>query len=173
MDPTKDQHQIMCKSREKCNEDPGNGYKSVRGKSMSRTRKSPSSPRPKKARHVQSKVKSMLIIIFDIKRTVHKEFVLAGQTVNSTYCDILRRLRENVRKNWLLHQDNAPIHTSFFIGEFLTKNNMTVIPHSPYFSVSPIKDKTERPPFSHNCGDRVRIAGDAERPHRIWLPGCI
>jgi hypothetical protein len=35
------------------------------------------SPRPKEARHVKSKVKSMLIIFFDIKEIVHKEFVLA------------------------------------------------------------------------------------------------
>jgi hypothetical protein len=33
-----------------------------------------------KARQVMSKVKSMLIIFFDIKGIVHEEFVLAGQT---------------------------------------------------------------------------------------------
>jgi hypothetical protein len=44
----------------------------------------------KKARQVKSKVKSMLIIFFDIKGIVHKEFVLAAQTTNSTYyCDVL------------------------------------------------------------------------------------
>jgi hypothetical protein len=41
--------------------------------------------RPKKERNVKSKIKSMLIIFFDIKGTVHKEFLLAGQTVNSVY----------------------------------------------------------------------------------------
>jgi hypothetical protein len=41
--------------------------------------------RPKKARQVKSKVKSMLNIFFDIKRIVHKEFVLAGKTVNFAY----------------------------------------------------------------------------------------
>jgi hypothetical protein len=46
---------------------------------------SPNSPRPKAARQVKSKVKSMLIIFFDIKGIVHKEFLLAGQTVNSAY----------------------------------------------------------------------------------------
>jgi hypothetical protein len=85
--------------------------------------KSPNSPRPKKARQVKRKVRSMLIIFFDIKGIVHKEFFLAGQTLNSAYyCDVLRRLRENVRrlcaeiwrqKDWLLHHDNAPSHTSF------------------------------------------------------------
>jgi hypothetical protein len=48
---------------------------------------------------VKRKVKSMLIIFFDIKGIIHKEFVLAGQIVTSAYyCDILWRLRENVRR---------------------------------------------------------------------------
>jgi hypothetical protein len=54
--------------------------------SMSNTRESPNSPRPKKARQVRIKVKSMLIILFDIKGIVHKEFILAGQTVSYADC---------------------------------------------------------------------------------------
>jgi hypothetical protein len=60
----------------------------------------------------------MLNIFLNTKGNVHKEFVLAGQTVKSAYyCHVLRRLRENVRrlrpelwrqKNWLLHHENAP-----------------------------------------------------------------
>jgi hypothetical protein len=58
---------------------------------------SPNSPRLKKVRRVMSKVKSMLINSFVIKGTVHKEFALAGQKVNSAfYADILQRLHENV-----------------------------------------------------------------------------
>jgi hypothetical protein len=80
------------------------------------------------------------------------------------YCDVLRHLLENLRRlrpelrrqnDWLLHHDKALSHDSFFTREFLTKNNMTVVPHPPrspdlvpcVFSVSPIEDKTERPPF--------------------------
>jgi hypothetical protein len=88
----------------------------------------------KKARQVKSKVKSMLIIVFDIFRIVHKEFILAGQTVNSAYySDTLWRLHENVRrlhpeywqqKNWLLCYDDA----LFFTREFFTINSMTLAP---------------------------------------------
>jgi hypothetical protein len=131
------------------------------------------------------KVKSMLINLFDMKRIVHKEFVLVGKTVRSTcYCDILRRLRENVRrlrpgllqqKNWLLlHHNKAPSHTSFFTRKFFIKDNMTVVPHQPYFSPLPrLKIKFERPPFWHNWGDQGRIACCAEHTHRTRLPGCI
>jgi hypothetical protein len=97
--------------------------------SMSRAQKVKNSPKPKKGRQVKSKIKSMLIIFFNIKGIVHKEVVPAVQRVNSVYyCDVLRLLRENVRrlrpelwrqKNWLLHHDNAPSHTSVFSREFL------------------------------------------------------
>ena len=60
--------------------------------------KSPTSPRPKKARQVKSNLKSMIITFFDIKGIVHKEFVPTGQTVNSgLYCEVFRRQREKVR----------------------------------------------------------------------------
>jgi hypothetical protein len=41
----------------------------------------------------------MIIIFFDIKGIVHKEFFLTDRTANSAYYrDELRRLRENVRR---------------------------------------------------------------------------
>jgi hypothetical protein len=64
-----------------------------------RKHESPNSPRPKKERRMKSKVKRMLFIFFDIKGTIHKEFVVAVQTFNSAYyCDVLRRLLENMRR---------------------------------------------------------------------------
>jgi hypothetical protein len=127
----------MClELREKANEDPtfistiitGDesliyGYEyDPETKQQSSLWKSPQSPRAKKARQVLSSTKSMLIVFFDVKGIVHREFVPPKMTVNSDfYCDVLRRLRENVQRkrpelwrnhNWLLHHDNAPAHTS-------------------------------------------------------------
>jgi len=34
--------------------------------------------------------------------------------------------------DWLLHHDNASAHTLFVVREFLTKNNMTTVPHPAY-----------------------------------------
>ena len=104
--------------------------------------KSPASPRPKKARMQKSKLKTMLICFFDQEGIVHREFVPPGMTVNADfYCDVLRRLRENVRRKrpqkWqnqklIIHHDNAPAHRSFKVSQFLAKNSMTVVPHPPY-----------------------------------------
>jgi hypothetical protein len=108
----------------------------------------------------------MLIIFFDIKGIVYKEFVLAGQTVNSAYyCGHFmtawkcgKTLPRNVATKGILHHNNTPPYTSFLPREFLTKNNMAVVSHPTYFS----KDKTERQPFWHNWGGRGRIVGGTE-----------
>jgi len=104
--------------------------------------KSPGSPRPKKAHMQKSILKTMLICFFDQEGIVHRESVPPRMTVNADFdCDVLRRLRENVRhkrpqkwqnQNLITHHDNAPAHRSFKVLQFLAKNNMTVIPHPPY-----------------------------------------
>jgi hypothetical protein len=74
----------------------------------------------------------------NIEGIAHKEFIAAGQTVNSTYnCDVLQRVRRLhpelwQQMNWLLNYDKTPSHTSFYTREFFTKNNMIVNPHPPY-----------------------------------------
>jgi len=100
-----------------------------------------SSPRPKKARMSRSWVKkTMIIVFFDSRGIVHKEFVPPGRTFNHAfYKDVLERLRKWVQRvrtdiadDWLLHHDNAPAHTALSIREFLAKKNIPVLPHPPY-----------------------------------------
>jgi transposase len=85
---------------------------------------------------------------FDIQGTVHKEFVPPGQTANGKfYCEVLKRLREGIRrkrpdkwknnKNWFLHHDNTPAHTLLVVRQFLTSENITVIPNHTQPPYSP------------------------------------
>jgi histone-lysine N-methyltransferase SETMAR len=77
---------------------------------------------------------------FDVKGIVHSEFVPPNTTVNSDlYCDILRLLRENVRRKrpelrrnhgWLIPHDTALAYTSLKTTEFVP--NMVIVPHQPY-----------------------------------------
>jgi hypothetical protein len=110
--------------------------------------------------------------------------VMAGQTfISAHYFDVLRRLRENVRRlrpelwqhmNWQLHHDNATSNTSSSPGIFFyQKQDVCRSPPTLLFSVSPVEYKSERHPFWHIWGDRGGIACDAEQPHRTRLPGCI
>jgi hypothetical protein len=79
----------------------------------------------------------MLIFFFDIQGIVHEEFVPPGQTVNGKfYCEVLKQLKEGIRRkrpdkwknnNWLLHHDNAPVHSALVVQQFLTSKNITVI----------------------------------------------
>ncbi|GFX25331.1 hypothetical protein TNCV_1274911 [Trichonephila clavipes] len=45
----------------------------------------PGSPRPKKARQMQSKIKVILIVFFDAVGIVHDEYAPQGQTVNKEF----------------------------------------------------------------------------------------
>ena len=90
--------------------------------------KSADSTRPKKARQVQSKVKVMLIVFFDVEGIVHYEYIPQGQTVNQQfYLQVLKRLRLAVSRKrpqkwvagaWALHHNNAPAHTAHSIQVF-------------------------------------------------------
>ena len=101
---------------------------------------SPGSPRPRKARMSKSRIKSMLIVFFDSKGIVHKEFLPSGQTVNAAfYVEVLQRLRNRVLRvrpeiadEWILHHDNAPSHASIAVKEFLAKKKIPTLPQPPY-----------------------------------------
>ncbi|UYV75977.1 hypothetical protein LAZ67_13002008 [Cordylochernes scorpioides] len=117
------------------------GY-DVETKTQSPQWKLPHEPRPKKARQVRSNVKVLLTVFFDCRGVVHHEFLPQGRTVNKEYyLQVMRNLREAIRqkrpglwknKNWLLHHDNAPAHTSLLVRDFVPKNNTLMMPQPPY-----------------------------------------
>ena len=96
---------------------------------------------------------------FDVRGILHREFVPPGQTVNQEfYLEILRRLRENVRRKrrelWrsgdsFLDHDNAPAHTAVCDPVF-GLSGMDHCSHPPYssdvtpceFFLFPTKKKT-------------------------------
>ena len=96
----------------------------------------------KKVRWQPSTTKTMIIVFFDARGIVHHEFVPQGQTVNQeVYISVLRSMREAVRRRrpdlwasgqWNLLHDNARPHTALSVLRFLTKHNVTVLPHPPY-----------------------------------------
>ena len=101
----------------------------------------------------------MLICFFDQAGIVHLEFVPPAMTVNADfYCDVLRRLRENVwrkrpqkwqNQNLIIHHDNTPpAHRSFKVSQFFAKNNMTVIPHPHTHTIWPPVTFSSSPSWS-------------------------
>jgi hypothetical protein len=133
------------------------------------------------------RVKSMLIIFFDIKEIVHKEFILIGQTSKSIYCCyILQRLCENVFRH-------RPKLWQQITGCCIITMHCLTLPFSPrnlWQKTTQLSSPTHPtlltwptviflfpwlkiPPFWHKWGDRGRITSGAEYPHRSQLPGFI
>jgi hypothetical protein len=120
----------------------------------------------RKARQVNSKAKSMLIIFWH-------QFVLAGQTANSVYyCHVLQRQRENVQRLRpelaVASRQRILSHFLFHQGIIYHKQDDCRPPPTLLLSATPIEYKTERSPF---WLIEARVAGVAERPHKTWLPG--
>jgi hypothetical protein len=72
-----------------------------------------------------------------MKGIVHREFVPSNTTVNSDfYCDVLRHLRENVRRKRPTTNGSfimtMHLPTSLKTTEFVTNSNMVIIPHLFY-----------------------------------------
>jgi hypothetical protein len=101
-----------------------------------------SSPRPKKAQWLRSKVKMLLTIFFDYRRIVHHSYAPEDQTIHKEYyVEVIHHFRDAVRckgldlwasHNWQLHYDNAPAHSSHLIQRFLAKHGIPVVRQAPY-----------------------------------------
>ncbi|UYV66139.1 hypothetical protein LAZ67_4000414 [Cordylochernes scorpioides] len=82
-----------------------------------------SSLRPKKARMSKSRIKTMIIVFFDIRGIVH-----CAQEIETPFA----RVRTDIKDTVKLHHDNATSHTAFIITNFLARSNTPVIPHPPF-----------------------------------------
>ncbi|UYV73800.1 hypothetical protein LAZ67_11000943 [Cordylochernes scorpioides] len=99
--------------------------------------------RPEKSRLLKSRNKVLLVAFLDKRGIFHHEYLPAGQTViKDMYLGILRRLREAIRKKrpekwtnggWILHHDNARLHTAHLMTSFLAKNGTQILLQPPYF----------------------------------------
>ena len=60
---------------------------------------------------------------------------LIGQRVRDTgyYVEVLREYSKRFKSGqWLFHQDNAPVHKSILVTDYLTKMGINRVPHPPY-----------------------------------------
>ena len=89
------------------------------------------SPRPKKARQSKSTHKPLMIPFFDSTGMIYMHWVPIGQTVNKEYyIEVLREFRKRFRRKrpalfksgqWHFQQDNAPVHNSILVTDYLPR----------------------------------------------------
>ena len=79
---------------------------------------------------------------FDSTGMIYMHWVPTGQTVNKEYyVEVLREFRKRFRRKrpalfksgqWHFQQDNAPVHNSILVTDYLTKMCIKIVPHPPY-----------------------------------------
>ena len=83
-----------------------------------------------------------MIPFFDSTGMIYRHWVPTGQTVNKEYyAEILREFRKRFRRKrpalfksgqWHFHQDNALVHNSILVTDYLTKMGIKTVPQPPY-----------------------------------------
>ena len=83
-----------------------------------------------------------MIPFFDSTGMIYMHWVPTGQTVNKEYyVEVLTEFRKRfLRKRpalfksgqWHFHQDNAPVHNSILVTDYLTKMGIKTVPQPPY-----------------------------------------
>ena len=92
--------------------------------------KNAGSPSPKKARQCKSTHKHLMIPFFDSTGMIYMHWVPTGQTVNKEY--YVEVLREFKSGQWHFHEDNAPVHNSILVTDYLSKMGIKTVSHPPY-----------------------------------------
>jgi hypothetical protein len=72
----------------------------------------------------KSQLKIISLTFFDVKGTIHFEFISQDQTVNQAYyIELLKQLRETElwTSDWILHFDIAPTHKVLPVKQFLAQ----------------------------------------------------
>jgi hypothetical protein len=162
---------------------PGNNEKRVRGKKHEPYTESPNSPRPIKARQWRAKSTTCYSFSLTSRRLLttnspwEAKKSLPHTTV--TFCDDCVNMCEDFAPNFgykklaVLSWKLNVLHFFFHQGIFDKRRHDSRHPLTLIFNVVPIEDKTERPSFWHNWGDRGALVGGAEHPYRKRLPECI
>ena len=83
-----------------------------------------------------------MITFFDSTGVCYMQWVPTKQTVNKEYhVEVLMVFRKWFRRKrpalfksaqWHFHQDNAPVHSSILVTDYLTKTGIKTVPQPPY-----------------------------------------
>ena len=73
---------------------------------------------------------------------IYMQWIPTGQTVHKEYyVEVLREFRKGFGRKrpalfksglWYFHQDNAPVHNSILLTDYLTKMGVKTVPRPPY-----------------------------------------
>ena len=98
-------------------------------------------PGPIKARVHASRKKQMILAFFDNQGMIYTNYLEMGKIVNADYIiDALGRFLkvfkarrpEKAAGDWILHWDNAPVHTAARTRAFMEEKKIQTLGHPPY-----------------------------------------
>jgi hypothetical protein len=98
-------------------------------------------PGPRKAKVHATRTKKMVLVFFNAKGVIYRNYVPKSKTLKAKYIKkaLARFLKVFKAKrpimssqDWFLHWDNAPFHTAATIQEYLAVKGVKTLRHPPY-----------------------------------------
>ena len=123
-----------------------------------------------------------------VRKSIHQSWLPTGQTVNKEYyVEVLREFTKRFlgkkpalfkSGQWHFHQDNAPVHNSILVTDYLSKMGIKTVPHRPYspdlascdFWLFP---EAEGKPLWDNWGDERGCDECHWHAHTRGRPWCL
>ena len=109
---------------------------------------------------------------FDSTGIIYMHWVPTGQTVNKEYyIEVLREFKKRFRRKrpalfksgqWQFHLDNAPVHNSILVTDYLNKMGIKTVPQPPYSpTLLPVT-------FGYSLSSRKTLVAVVMRQLRRW-----
>jgi hypothetical protein len=184
MDLTKEHHQILCRSGKSATESMAVIRQAFREGTISHTRKVQTHRDRKRRDRWRTKSRACSSFSLTLRGSFTKNSAWhAKQWISRTtmpfYGDCVK-MWEDFAPNFGGKGSGSYITTThrhalpFSLGDFLTKNNITVVPHPPYFFLFP-RLKLILKGRHFNTTEVIEAESQAvlKRTHRTRLPGCI
>ena len=106
---------------------------------------------------------------FNSTGMIYMHWIPTGQTVNKEYyVEVLREFRKRFGRKrsalfklgqWHFHQDNAPVHNSILVTDYLTKMGIKTVPHPPY---------SPELAFGYSLSSQAVVMRQLRRWKRLW-----
>ena len=118
-----------------------------------------------------------MIPFFDSTGMIYLHWVPTEQTVNKEYyVEVLREFRKRFCRKipalfksgpWHFHKDNAPVHNSILVTDYLNKTGIKTVHHPPYSLDLPPYD------FGYSLSSEAVVMRQLRRWKRLWRRSLI
>ena len=96
-----------------------------------------------------------------VRKSIHQSWLAKGLGLG-LLCWGFKGVQEEIPGQWYFHLDNAPVHNSILVTDYLTKMGIKTVPHLPIVqTLLPV-------PFGYSLSSEAVVMRQLRRGKRLW-----